>query len=95
MPLLPARCCVHCCFLLADDCVPAAWLQVEQDAVDLEGADSPGFATAEALKALLIKKGIITPEVGAEVCGWVRGSVGAGEGVGGWVRGGVDTWSKA
>jgi hypothetical protein len=37
--------------------------QVEQNAVDLEGAESPGFNTAEALRTLLTKKGIITPEV--------------------------------
>lgn len=36
---------------------------MEQDAVDLEGEVSPGFNTAEALRALLVKKGIITPEV--------------------------------
>lgn len=38
-------------------------LQVEQDAVDLEGEGSPGFNTAEALRALLVKKRLITPEV--------------------------------
>jgi hypothetical protein len=39
------------------------WLQVEQNAVDLEGEGSPGFNTAEALRSLLVKKGLITPEV--------------------------------
>jgi hypothetical protein len=43
--------------------MPVSDVQVEQDAVDLEGEGSPGFNTAEALRALLVKKGLITPEV--------------------------------
>lgn len=79
---LPGVCLLPCAHHVAH---PASWLQVEQDAVDLEGGDSPGFAAAEALKALLMKKGIITPEVRGWVgaCWWVRvlgraGSVGLG-----------------
>lgn len=48
--------------LLSTSCV-YCHTQVEQNAVDLEGAESPGFNTAEALRTLLTKKGIITPEV--------------------------------
>lgn len=57
-PAVYMHVCMLCCVALL--CV----LQVEQAAVDLEGeGDSSGFNTAEALRALLVKKGVITQEV--------------------------------
>lgn len=42
-----------------------ATLQVELNAVELEGDDSDKKATHEAVKALLLKKGVITADVSA------------------------------
>jgi hypothetical protein len=67
--LSPFCCCCCCCS------------QVEQNAVDLEGAESPGVQTAQALKTLLINKGIITPQV-AGALGAEGTGVGGGEGCG-------------